>query len=175
MAKDLGTQLIEFFLTDTLGVILSAFVITIVIKYFWRTQLSNQFKTQFENKKYIIYAVFGVMGLILFIIGTNNIVKASGLALIGVALSSMFMDFWEDHLFPFIKTNVSRTIIMGIGIFLILFAGTIESIVGFPVLINILLGILMIIGVWWKTIEGIYRKIQTRYPQVSITKVVRRG
>ncbi len=175
MANDLGTSLLEFFLTDELGIILSAFLITIVIKYFWRTQLSTQFKTQFENKKYIVYVIIGVLGVVLFMVGVNNIVKASGLALLGVSLSSIFMDLWEEQMFPFIKTNTSRTIIMGFAIFLILFAGTIESLVGFPAIIVFLFGVLMIIGVWWKQIERGYKRLQMRYPSLSISKTIRRG
>lgn len=174
MANDLGTQIIDFLTKDEVGVILLAFMITTVAKVVWRRRLADMFGEQLESKKYIVFGIFTGLGILLWIVGESYLVRAFGLCMIGFSLASMFGEAWEDFIYPFIQTNTWRVGLTGLGIILFLFAGTIEEVLDFPALIIIIISIIMIVGVWFGTINRGYKGIQTRYPSVNVKETIRK-
>ncbi|MHA2227049.1 MAG: hypothetical protein ACXAC8_17675 [Candidatus Hodarchaeales archaeon] len=174
MANDLGTQFLSILFTTEAGIFLIGVLLAAMVKYFWKSQLANQLRDQFESRKYVIYFLFAGMGLVLWFLGINDIVNAVGIAIIGIGVSTFLFDAWEDYLKPFVKTNTSKVIIMGIGVLLILFNGSIESVFGFPSLLTAIFGIIMIVGMWFPTLSNGYQKMSEKYPSLSVKNMLRR-
>jgi len=172
MANDLGVIILGILLTTEAGVFLLGVLLASLVKYFWRSRIADELRQQFEGKKFIIYMLISLMGVILFIIQSNNIVKNVGIALVGIGLSSILMDMWEDYIYPFISHNTSRVAVSVVAFFLFAFAGTIDELISFPTLFTIIFAIIILLAMWKKEllilfppIAGLIMQIKAYYEQ----------